>query len=77
MIKIDDNQLEEFLKGKEYARTTARNYAKYIRRVNREELTTNDINRIYENHSPQTKCKLRAAVRLLGEFVDWEENDGK
>ena len=73
MIKIDDDQLNAFLKEKGYAKATIRNYGKFIRRANREELTIDDIDQICENRSCQTRCKLKTAVRLLEEFNNWEK----
>ena len=75
MIKIDDDQLKEFLEKRGYAKTTIRSYAEYIRRVNREELTVDDVNRIYENYSCPTRCQLKTAVKLLGDFQNWMKNN--
>jgi hypothetical protein len=75
MIKIDENQLNRFLKEEGYFDATMRNYSEYIRLVNREGLREDAIDQTYKNYSPETKGKLRTAVRLLDEFKDWCKND--
>ena len=71
MIKIDDIQLKDFLDTKPYSDATKRRYAEYMRRVNREGLTLDGVNLIYENHSQLTRSKLRMAIKHLKEFKEW------
>ena len=77
MDYIDEEDLWEFLKTKNWAFSTMKTRAQAICQANRENLTEDDIYEKYVSRKPVTRTKLRLGVRLLKEFKEWDKNVDK
>ena len=73
METTTDGNLKQFLAAKHYAPTSIKQVAKVIRRVDRENLTEDDVWSKYISYSTGLRCQLRRGIRLLEEFKTWEK----
>ena len=72
MNYIDEKNLWEFLKTKNWALSTMKTRAQAICQADKENLTEDDVYEKYGNHKSVTRTKLRLGIRLLREFREWE-----
>ena len=69
----EENKVGKFrgwLLKKGYARQTAVNYDRNMRRVEQEHLTIESVGDIYWSYAHGTRTQLRRAVTLLKEYYD-------
>ena len=77
MDYIDKEDLQEFLKTKNWSFSTMKTRSQAICQADRENLTEDDVYEKYGNYSYSTRTKLRSGICLLREFKKWEKNVNK